>query len=134
MYVSFYKILGGIASMALLGPADLLAKAWVWQRRQGGNLARLFPYLRAACKGMGDHLHRIPAYVTHALAVATALQKIPELRVLPGPPPTNMFHLFIEVATEMGAWLFHPPRPGRGQRCTATTLVPELQNAEQQKS
>jgi threonine aldolase len=43
VYVSFYKTLGGIAGAALAGPADVIAEARVWQRRQGGNLVRLFP-------------------------------------------------------------------------------------------
>jgi len=123
VYVSFYKILGGIAGAALAGPADLIAEARVWQRRQGGNLVHLFPYVLAARKGMAERLGRIDAYVAHARAVAAALVGPPELTLLPSPPPTNMFHLFLkgeraalerallEVAAESGVWLFHPLRP-----------------------
>lgn len=123
VYVSFYKILGGIAGAALAGPAHLIAEARVWQRRHGGNLPRLYPYVLAARKGMAERLGRIAAYVAHARAVADSLAGLPELTLLPSPPPTNMFHLFIrgeraaleramlEVAAETGVWLLHPLRP-----------------------
>jgi hypothetical protein len=51
------------------------------------------------------------------------LAVLPELTILPQPPHTNMFHLFLrgdrtalerallEVAAETGTWLFHPLRP-----------------------
>jgi threonine aldolase len=123
VYVSFYKTLGGIAGAALAGPSGLIAEARVWQRRQGGNLVRLFPYVLSARKAMADRLGRIHAYVAHAKAVAAALTTIPSLMLLPNPPQTNMFHLFVrgdraalegallEVARETGIWLFHPLRP-----------------------
>jgi threonine aldolase len=123
VYVSFYKTLGGISGAALAGPADLIGEARVWQRRHGGNLARLFPYVLSARKGLAERLGRIDAYVAHAQAVAAALVALPELALLPQPPQTNMFHLFIrgeraalerallEVAAETGVWLFHPLRP-----------------------
>lgn len=125
VYVSFYKILGGIAGAALAGPADLIAEARVWQRRQGGNLARLFPYVLAARKGLNERLGRIDAYVAHAQAVAAAIATLPALTVQPQSPQTNMFHLFVrgeraaleqallEVAAESGVWLFHPLRPSQ---------------------
>lgn len=123
VYVSFYKTLGGIAGAALAGPADLIAEARVWQRRQGGNLVRLYPYLLSARKGMAERLGRIDSYVAHARAVAAALAALPGLTLLPELPPTNMFHLFVRgerealerallaVAAETGVWLPHPLRP-----------------------
>jgi threonine aldolase len=123
IYVSFYKTLGGITGAALAGPADMIAEARVWQRRQGGNLFRLFPYVLSARKALADRLGRIDAYVAHAQAVAEELAALPALSLLPALPQTNMFHLFIrgeraalerallEVAAETGVWLFHPLRP-----------------------
>jgi threonine aldolase len=123
VYVSFYKTLGGIAGAALAGPADVIAEARVWQRRQGGNLVRLFPYVLSARKALAERLGRIDAYVAHAQAVAAALATVPPLTLLPSPPQTNMFHLFLpgeraalerallEVASETGVWLFHSLRP-----------------------
>jgi len=101
----------------------VIAEARVWQRRQGGNLVRLFPYVLSARKALAERLRRIEAYVAHARAVAAALAALPELTILPQPPHTNMFHLFLrgeqtalerallEVAAETGTWLFHPLRP-----------------------
>lgn len=123
VYVSFYKTLGGIAGAALVGSADVIAEARVWQRRQGGNLVRLFPYVLSAKKALEERLSRIDAYVAHAQAIAAALTALPELAILPQPPQTNMFHLFLrgeraalerallEEAAETGVWLFHPLRP-----------------------
>jgi threonine aldolase len=123
VYVSFYKILGGIAGAALAGPADLIAAARLWQRRQGGNLVQLFPYVLSARKALAERLGRIDAYVAHAQVVAAALAALPEVMVQPQPPQTNMFHLFIrgeraalerallEVSADTRVWLFHPLRP-----------------------
>jgi threonine aldolase len=123
VYVSFYKTLGGIAGAALAGPTELIAEARVWQRRQGGNLVRLFPYMLAARKSLYERLDRIEHYVAHAQAVAAALSTLPDVTLLPHLPPTNMFHLFVhgeraalerallQVAAESGVWLFHPLRP-----------------------
>jgi threonine aldolase len=123
VYVSFYKTLGGIAGAALAGPADLIAEARIWQRRLGGNLVRLFPYVLSARTALAERLGRIGAYVAHAQAVAAALAALPELTILPQPPQPNMFHLLLrgdkptlerallEVAAETGVWLFHPLRP-----------------------
>lgn len=123
VYVSFYKILGGIAGAALAGPADLIAEARLWQRRQGGNLVHLFPYVLSARKALADRLDRIETYVAHAQAVAAAIAGLPGITLMPQPPQTNMFHMFIrgeravlerallEVAAETGVWLFHPLRP-----------------------
>jgi hypothetical protein len=61
--------------------------------------------------------------VAHARQVASVIATLPGLTLLPDPPQTNMFHLFIkgdrgalerallEVAAESGVWLFHPLRP-----------------------
>jgi threonine aldolase len=123
VYVSFYKTLGAMAGAALAGPADLIDEARIWQRRQGGNLIRLFPYVLSARKALAERLERIPAYVAHAQEVASAIAALPGCTLLPDPPQTNMFHLFIqgergalerallEVAAESGVWLFHPLRP-----------------------
>jgi len=123
VYVSFYKTLGGIAGAALAGPADVIAQARVWQRRQGGNVVRLFPFVLSARKALAERLGRIDAYVAHAQAVAAALAAVPSLTLLPNPPQTTMFHLFVrgeraalegallEVASATGVWLFHPLRP-----------------------
>lgn len=119
VYVSFYKVLGGIAGAALAGPADVIAEARVWQRRHGGNLIHLFPYVLSARKGLTDHLGRmIEMYCAKARGVAGVLASFPQIQVMPNPPHTNMMHVFLrgdraklvdaalDVAEEKGVWLF----------------------------
>jgi threonine aldolase len=118
VYVSFYKILGGIAGAVLAGPADVIAEARIWQRRQGGNLVRLFPYLLSARQGLALRLDRMATYHQKAIEVAATLGQFAQIEIVPNPPHTNMMHLFIrgdrerltaaalELAHETGVWLF----------------------------
>src|SRR5262249_44124887 len=70
VYVSFYKGLGGMAGAALAGDAALIAEARVWQRRQGGNLVTLHPYVVAAELALDGRLERMPVHAAHARALA----------------------------------------------------------------
>lgn len=122
VYVSFYKILGGIAGAALAGPEDFVAEARVWLRRHGGNLVTQYPLVLAARAGLRDRLPRIEAYVARARAIARWLAALPGLRVIPIPPPTNMMHVFLpgevdalidesaRIARDEGVCLFTRPR------------------------
>ena len=93
VYVSFYKILGGLPGAMLAGPADFVAEAKVWQRRHGGNLHTLAPNAIAAKIGIDRHLPRIPAYCRKAAEIADALRGVEGLAIVPEHPPTNMMHL-----------------------------------------
>jgi threonine aldolase len=118
VYVSFYKILGGIAGAALAGPADIIAEARTWQRRHGGNLVQLYPYVLAAEKGLNMRLDRMQAYHTKATEIAAVFSSFPQIEVVPDPPQTNMMHVFLhgdpeklreaalDIAEESGVWLF----------------------------
>lgn len=118
VYVSFYKSLGGIAGAALAGPADLIAEARIWQRRHGGNLVQLYPYVLSARKGLAERLPRMGAYHARARELTEALHACPEIEITPDPPQTNMAHLWIrgdrqrlldarlDLAEETGVWLF----------------------------
>ena len=118
VYVSFYKILGGIAGSVLAGPADVIAEARTWQRRHGGNLIHLYPFVLSAQKGLRERLGRMEAYHAKAKEIATLLAPFAEIEIVPDPPHTNMMHLFIrgereklevaalDVARETGTWLF----------------------------
>jgi threonine aldolase len=118
VYVSLYKGMGGIAGCLLAGPLDFVREARVWQRRQGGNLPSLWPYVLAARFGVAKHLPRIPRYVEKARSLAPRLAALPGLDVTPCPPHTNMFHLLVraerarldeaalDVAEATGVWMF----------------------------
>ncbi len=95
VYVSCYKILGGLPGAVLAGPADFVAAARIWLRRHGGNLHQQSPSAIAAKLGMDEHLPRIEAYVRKAQEIAAALRTLPEVRVVPEFPPTNMFHIYL---------------------------------------
>ncbi|HZO74591.1 MAG TPA: beta-eliminating lyase-related protein [Ktedonobacteraceae bacterium] len=125
VYVSFYKVLGGIAGAALAGPSDVIAEARTWQRRHGGNLIHLFPYVLSARKGLADHLGQIATYCAKARSVASILASFPQIQVVPNPPQTNMMHVFfygerdklidaaLDIAEETGTWLFPSLAPAQ---------------------
>ena len=118
VYVSFYKVLGGIAGSILAGAADIIAESRVWQRRHGGNLIHLYPYVLSAQLGLRKRLGRMETYHAKAMEVANVLTEIPQIQIVPHPPQTNMMHVFIvgeqealaaaaiAVAKETGVWLF----------------------------
>lgn len=130
LYVSFYKILGGLPGAALVGPADFIAEARIWMRRHGGNLHNSFAPAIAAKMGMDRHLPRMAQYVLKAQEIALALQDLPGLKVYPESPKTNMFHLHFEaseesimsatvkVALETGCMLIRYVAEGDGFRTT----------------
>jgi threonine aldolase len=93
VYVSFYKVLGGVSGAALVGPEDLVAEVRRWQRRLGGNLYSLFPYAVSARDGLRTVLPRMDDLYQRAVEVATALQS-EGFRVFPEPPHTNSFRVY----------------------------------------
>lgn len=124
VYVSFYKILGGIAGAALAGPADFIAEARVWQHRHGGRLIHAYPLVLSAMQGLSQHIDRIPLYCAKARDVAAALEGLPGIEITPNPPDTNMFRLYLrgdseqllqaamDIGEETGVWLLRGPRLG----------------------
>jgi threonine aldolase len=123
VYVSFYKILGGIAGSVLAGPGDMIAESRTWQRRHGGNLVHLYPFVLSAQKGLRERLGRMEAYHAKAKEIAAVLTPFSQIEIVPNPPHTNMMHLFIrgerdkleaaalDVAQETGTWLFYRLAP-----------------------
>ena len=133
VYVSFYKGLGGIAGAALAGDAALVAEARVWQRRQGGNLVTLHPYVVAAEAGLDELLDRMPVHAAHARALAAALREVEGLEIVPDPPQTPLFHVLlrgdrerlaeaaVQIAEERKVFLFADP---------SSTMSPSWQRHE----
>ena len=121
VYVSFYKGLGGIAGAALAGDAALVAEARVWQRRQGGNLVTLHPFVVAAELALDERLDRMPVHAAHARALAAALAEVDGVDIVPDPPQTPLFHVLLrgdrerlaeaalQIAEERKVFLFADP-------------------------
>src|SRR5262249_43814186 len=124
VYVSFYKGLGGISGSILAGPPEVIAEARIWQRRHGGNLVQLYPFVLINRNALAKRLSRMDAYHARAVAIAEALTSVQQIEILPNPPHTNMMHLFLRgererlqqaalrVAQETGVWLFGGLSPG----------------------
>lgn len=100
VYVSFYKSLGAIAGAALAGSQELIAEARLWQRRHGGNLVSMYPFVLSARAGLTERLERMTAYCERAKMVASTLGAIPGARVTPDPPHTNLMHVYLPVDAE----------------------------------
>ena len=123
VYVSFYKDLGALAGAALAGDAELVAEARVWQRRHGGNLVTMHPFVVSAELSLDQRLERIPAFVEHARALAASLSLVEGIEVVPDPPQTPMFHVLLRgdrerlsdaalrLAEERKVFLFADPFP-----------------------
>ena len=95
VYVSFYKGLGALAGAMLAGPADFIAEARVWQHRHGGRPFTIAPFALSARRGFEQNLPKMPAFRERAIAIAIALQRIDGVDVVPNPPHTNTFHIFL---------------------------------------
>jgi threonine aldolase len=118
VYVSFYKGLGGLGGAALAGPSDLIDEARVWQRRHGGNLVTLMPYVVSAEQALDEQLPRMPEYLAKARSLAAALAGLDRLEVVPDPPQSAMLHILLrgdserlidaalDLAEERGVYLF----------------------------
>jgi len=95
VYVSFYKGIGAIAGAALTGPADFIAEARLWQRRHGGNLIQLYPFVLSARANLRRRLEKFQGYHQRAQAVARVLTAVPGISVKPDPPQTHMMHVYL---------------------------------------
>lgn len=97
VYVSFYKGMGGVSGSCLAGPEDLVAEAREWRHRHGGTPFAMWPYAASCLAGLRLRLERVPRYVTHARAIATALGDLEGVEVVPAEPQTTMAHLYLET-------------------------------------
>ena len=96
VYVSFYKGLGGMAGAILAGTEDFINDAKIWQRRQGGNLITLFPYVLSARASLHLRLERMKSYYDKAREVASIISTIDKIKIEPVIPQTNMLHIYFE--------------------------------------
>lgn len=118
VYVSVYKGIGAWAGALLAGPEDLIAEARIWQRRHGGNLPTLAPFVIGTLARLDERIGRMPAYRERALVIASHVRGLPGVHLVPDPPQTNLFHVHFDgpreswaeardrVADQHEVWLF----------------------------
>ncbi len=99
-YVSFYKGLNAIAGSMLLGPADVIKDARIWQRRHGGNLYQLHPVAVSAKLNFDRRRGRFDDYWARARQLARVLTGIDGLSLRPSEPQTPMMHLLLKGGVE----------------------------------
>ena len=100
VYVSCYKSLGGLSGALLAGDEAFVREARVWRHRYGGQLFQQWPAALSALAGLEHELPRLPKYVAHARTVAEALAEVRGARVVPSPPHTHQFRLWLPYPAE----------------------------------
>ena len=117
----------------LAGPADFVAEARVWQHRHGGRPFTIAPYALSAMRGFERNLPNMRAFHDRAVAIARALQRIDGVDVVPDPPQTNTFHVFLRGERETLEARAHAYARERGTFVfgkLAPTVVPSVQKWE----
>ena len=74
-YVSFYKGIGALSGAMLLGPADFIEQARLWQRRCGGTLYTMGAHIASATMLFEERLSLMPKLYTRAQEVAAVLAR-----------------------------------------------------------
>lgn len=118
VYVSFYKIIGGITGAVLAGLKDFIEEAKIWQRRHGGNLRSLYPYVLSAKLNYEKRINKMQLYYEKAVEIVSTFSEFPEIEISPSPLQTNVFHCFLkgdrkkleqaalDIAKKTKIWLF----------------------------
>jgi threonine aldolase len=118
VYVSFYKGIGALPGCCVAGSEQDIAEVREWRSRLGGTLFGMWPAASSALHLLDTALAEMPVRMSHALAIAEAVQTIPGVRVVPEPPQTPMMHLLFattadnfransrRLAEETGLWLW----------------------------
>jgi threonine aldolase len=101
VYVSVYKGVGAMAGALLAGPTDLIAEARIWQRRHGGNLPTLHPFVLGAELALDRQIERMPAFLARARSMVATASGLPGLRFVPGVPEVNMVHVHFDASPEV---------------------------------
>jgi threonine aldolase len=100
VYVSFYKGLGALAGAMLAGDAGFVAQARTWQHRHGGRLVTIAPLALSARAAFAGNLSKMAGYRERARAIARGLSGVANVTIVPDPPHTNTFHLFLQGSRE----------------------------------
>ncbi|MFA0567846.1 threonine aldolase family protein [Vibrio gallaecicus] len=119
-YVSLYKGLNGMGGSLLLGDKDLISKASVWMKRQGGNVYHRTPYAVSAAMQFDQRIEMMPQLFERTRQIYQILHDYPQLKVNPEQPQANMLHIYLPVsyekaleirdnfAAEKSIWIGHP--------------------------
>jgi threonine aldolase len=100
VYVSFYKGVGALPGCCVAGSEEHVAEVREWRKRLGGTLYALWPGAASARRMLPGALAEMPARMTHALAIAEAVAKVPGVRTVPAVPQTPMMHLLLDTTAE----------------------------------
>ena len=100
VYVSFYKGIGALPGCCVAGSAADVAQVREWRGRLGGTLFAMWPSAASALGLLDTALAEMPARLAHTRAIAAALARVPEVRVVPDPPQTPMMHLLFATTAE----------------------------------
>jgi threonine aldolase len=86
----------------LAGDSDFISLARVWQHRHGGRLVSIAPIALSARLGFERNAGRMRTYFDRAREIAAGIVTIDGLSIVPNPPQTNTFHIFLRgSATEL---------------------------------
>ena len=134
VYVSFYKGIGGLAGAMLLGDDNFIAEARLWQRRHGGNLVQLHPFVASSAMRFDERIARMPAYFARAQQFAKAMAAVGGVTVNPKIIQANMLHLHFpvsivaleaardQIADEHKCWLGNPRAASDVPGCSAMEI------------
>ena len=134
VYVSFYKGIGGLAGAMLLGDDNFIVEARLWQRRHGGNLVQLHPFVASSAMRFDERIARMPAYFARAQQFAKAMAAVGGVTVNPKIIQANMLHLHFpvsiaaleaardQIADEHKCWLGNPRAASDVPACSAMEI------------
>jgi threonine aldolase len=100
VYVSFYKGIGALPGCCVAGPGDIVAEVREWRQRMGGTLFGMWPNAASALSCLRQRLPLMPRYLSHARAIAAALDGVAGVRVVPDPPQVPMMHLLLNTTQD----------------------------------
>ena len=117
VYVSFYKVIGALNGALLAGSKPFIADARRWRHRCGGDEYRYMPSMASAAMRFDAMLPRLKHYRDRAVGLAAQLATDKRLTVMPSPPQTNLFRVFLPgtpdrllarrdaIAEHLGIWV-----------------------------
>lgn len=100
LFLSFYKGFGSTSGSMLLGSRGFIERAKVWLRRFGGNLFQLYPLAIPAKMNFDKRKNDFTKWTDKCSDVSRLLKQEFDLKTIPYPTKTNMFHLYLPNTKE----------------------------------